>query len=125
MACGAAVIGTDVPGIREVIEDGRTGLLCAPTAAALRDAIERLLSDEPLRRRLGGNARQQIEMTASLDRVAELELSAYRATLSEPLKEPHLGSRSEEHTSELQSLMRISYAVFCLKKKNTRHRHIN
>src|SRR3546814_1898235 len=28
------------------------------------------------------------------------------------------GLRSEEHTSELQSLMRISYAVFCLKKKN-------
>src|SRR3546814_3637225 len=31
-------------------------------------------------------------------------------------------SRSEEHTSELQSLMRISYAVFCLKKKTTIHR---
>src|SRR3546814_5653938 len=29
-----------------------------------------------------------------------------------------LSTRSEEHTSELQSLMRISYAVFCLKKKN-------
>src|SRR3546814_6809809 len=29
-----------------------------------------------------------------------------------------LSARSEEHTSELQSLMRISYAVFCLKKKN-------
>src|SRR3546814_6166739 len=29
--------------------------------------------------------------------------------------------RSEEHTSELQSLMRISYAVFCLKKKNKQH----
>src|SRR3546814_4720771 len=29
--------------------------------------------------------------------------------------------RSEEHTSELQSLMRISYAVFCLKKKNRQH----
>src|SRR3546814_6853613 len=29
------------------------------------------------------------------------------------------GDRSEEHTSELQSLMRLSYAVFCLKKKNT------
>src|SRR3546814_5970305 len=29
----------------------------------------------------------------------------------------HQGARSEEHTSELQSLMRISYAVFCLKKK--------
>src|SRR3546814_1071446 len=31
------------------------------------------------------------------------------------------GVRSEEHTSELQSLMRISYAVFCLKKKNKKH----
>src|SRR3546814_1099530 len=39
------------------------------------------------------------------------------------------GVRSEEHTSELQSLMRISYAVFCLKKKtldhNVSHQHIN
>src|SRR3546814_3136262 len=32
--------------------------------------------------------------------------------------DPFLQQRSEEHTSELQSLMRISYAVFCLKKKN-------
>src|SRR3546814_2641384 len=31
--------------------------------------------------------------------------------------------RSEEHTSELQSLMRISYAVFCLKKKNKHNTH--
>src|SRR3546814_4343940 len=31
--------------------------------------------------------------------------------------------RSEEHTSELQSLMRISYAVFCLKKKKTKQAH--
>src|SRR3546814_3694035 len=31
------------------------------------------------------------------------------------------GTRSEEHTSELQSLMRISYAVFCLKKKKKYH----
>src|SRR3546814_7125883 len=38
------------------------------------------------------------------------------------------GCRSEEHTSELQSLMRISYAVFCLKKKTkttNQHTHIN
>src|SRR3546814_7819583 len=33
----------------------------------------------------------------------------------------HVGLRSEEHTSELQSLMRISYAVFCLKKKTIQH----
>src|SRR3546814_7808096 len=35
------------------------------------------------------------------------------------LERRHAGPRSEEHTSELQSLMRISYAVFCLKKKKT------
>src|SRR3546814_3019314 len=33
--------------------------------------------------------------------------------------------RSEEHTSELQSLMRISYAVFCLKKKQTQYDNTN
>src|SRR3546814_3585403 len=40
-------------------------------------------------------------------------------TLLERLRKQFLGAgdRSEEHTSELQSLMRISYAVFCLKKK--------
>src|SRR3546814_7619213 len=38
-----------------------------------------------------------------------------------PLVQSHHLRRSEEHTSELQSLMRISYAVFCLKKKTTLH----
>src|SRR3546814_1874167 len=35
------------------------------------------------------------------------------------------GERSEEHTSELQSLMRISYAVFCLKKKKNKQDNIH
>src|SRR3546814_1082561 len=55
----------------------------------------------------------------------ELRLGAIPASM------PATGIRSEEHTSELQSLMRISYAVFCLKKKNTQthksennHQHI-
>src|SRR3546814_5835606 len=37
-------------------------------------------------------------------------------------RNPKKGRRSEEHTSELQSLMRISYAVFCLKKKTENHK---
>src|SRR3546814_7805862 len=40
--------------------------------------------------------------------------------LSLPVKAGLFDPRSEEHTSELQSLMRISYAVFCLKKKKTK-----
>src|SRR3546814_9669188 len=39
-------------------------------------------------------------------------------TLLHDIHAQHARQRSEEHTSELQSLMRISYAVFCLKKKN-------
>src|SRR3546814_7381655 len=38
-----------------------------------------------------------------------------------PSRRPLRGLRSEEHTSELQSLMRISYAVFCFKKKTYTH----
>src|SRR3546814_4107202 len=42
-----------------------------------------------------------------------------------PLRAVDGASRSEEHTSELQSLMRISYAVFCLKKKHVNSRTIS
>src|SRR3546814_4888132 len=67
-----------------------------------------------------------------LDHLANLRLPIFKATkkffnehgiiwqLMLPLQ-PFKGKRSEEHTSELQSLMRISYAVFCLKKK-TKHK---
>src|SRR3546814_3664744 len=41
-----------------------------------------------------------------------------RATAAQLIERSTPAMRSEEHTSELQSLMRISYAVFCLKKKN-------
>src|SRR3546814_7576274 len=49
----------------------------------------------------------------------QLRIVALRAAPdAPPVPEGWEGCRSEEHTSELQSLMRISYAVFCLKKKN-------
>src|SRR3546814_9787972 len=48
-------------------------------------------------------------------------LSAISRTVTSPY--PAASSRSEEHTSELQSLMRTSYAVFCLKKKKHQKPH--
>src|SRR3546814_6708958 len=45
--------------------------------------------------------------------------------LGERALEKAKNDRSEEHTSELQSLMRISYAVFCLKKKNRTQNNIH
>src|SRR3546814_5002500 len=54
------------------------------------------------------------------------ELSAYRYENGRTLWADALArTRSEEHTSELQSLMRISYAVFCLKKNKLNIRNAN
>src|SRR3546814_2944333 len=55
-----------------------------------------------------------------------LALAAFDLALlgGDTVSVPKGAPRSEEHTSELQSLMRISYAVFCLKKKKSSHRKI-
>src|SRR3546814_6322825 len=60
----------------------------------------------------------------SVHRMPSRTAAASDAGTSHPCARSRLpsGGRSEEHTSELQSLMRISYAVFCLKKKMTQHR---
>src|SRR3546814_7123151 len=55
----------------------------------------------------------------SPDQLVDLRGINSDGRLGEWLKPAVLKTRSEEHTSELQSLMRISYAVFCLKKKKT------
>src|SRR3546814_6557049 len=62
----------------------------------------------------GGDAVQQL--------LVQQEILAQRLARLQSMGGDHLSQRrerSEEHTSELQSLMRISYAVFCLKKKKT------
>src|SRR3546814_5205181 len=57
----------------------------------------------------------QASIASSSSRAAFSWMKAKRCAGLLPIRR----SRSEEHTSELQSLMRISYAVFCLKKKKT------
>src|SRR3546814_1680488 len=58
-----------------------------------------------------------VEMAGALAELARFALSKDFRRIDPRLA--RVVVRSEEHTSELQSLMRISYAVFCLKKKNT------
>src|SRR3546814_4962532 len=113
-----------------------------PTAA-LANPAEVEASFEAYKQALvEGDGARASELTASdthafvkqtLDRALTMEEPALRALplldqisvlmLRHNMKPEQLramkdGDRSEEHTSELQSLMRISYAVFCLKKKN-------
>src|SRR3546814_8635253 len=75
--------------------------------------------------RAGGNHRGLLEQRVVLAlQLAKLALGLFQGGFQgEPFDQhglPGFQGRSEEHTSELRSLMRISYAVFCLKKKNTK-----
>src|SRR3546814_7075133 len=67
-------------------------------------------------------SKEELAHRADMDRtyVSSLERGNYAATVDMLER-----IRSEEHTSELQSLMRISYAVFCLKKKTTKTNNKN
>jgi glycosyltransferase involved in cell wall biosynthesis len=83
MACSAAVVGTDVEGIRDVIRHEETGLLCPPTVEGIAAALKRLLADDTLRRRLGRAARARVEQMYSLSRVTEMELAVLQRIQNE------------------------------------------
>src|SRR3546814_10744097 len=102
---------------------------CALPISAPRASAEALCEDAHRAYRSGVNwddLRYFLELarTGKLTAAAR-RLSVEHTTVSRRVQacEASAGAplRSEEHTSELQSLMRISYAVFCLKKKNKEH----
>ena len=82
MSCGCAVIGTKVPGIRDVIRHEHTGLLVAESQKGLQEAINRLLDDDRLRNRLGERARQYILENNSLNDAIEKECTLYQKLLN-------------------------------------------
>src|SRR3546814_6991950 len=87
-----------------------------------RGAVQHGLRDFQPQRRVDVVDVQQIRFGADERNQRHHQLFAYGVdgrvgNLREQLAEIVVEGRSEEHTSELQSLMRISYAVFCLKKK--------
>src|SRR3546814_6979043 len=67
---------------------------------------------------LVGRVDQRVERAVGAD-VVEGEDAVARGIARAPGADPVVRPRSEEHTSALQSLMRISYAAFCWKNKNT------
>lgn len=77
MSCGLACVGTNVKGIREVIEDNETGLLAELSAESLHVKIRTLLENKALRDRLGANARGVIVRNYSLEKIIGDELDIY------------------------------------------------
>jgi len=75
MACGLPVIGTDVPGIRELINHRENGYLCGTTPEEIREAIRDVLGDSSLRARMGRKAREFVVKHFALNRIVEMELA--------------------------------------------------
>ncbi len=80
MACASPVIGCDSPGIRDIIADGRNGLLCGTDAVSIRGAISRILSDKALAETMGRNASEFVQRNCSLNTISQLELSLIKET---------------------------------------------
>jgi glycosyltransferase involved in cell wall biosynthesis len=85
MACGRAVVATDVGGIEELLGgDGSAGLLVPPgDPSALAEAVSRLLADPLCREQLGTAARRRIETQFSLDRMVDGYESALWASVGD------------------------------------------
>ena len=79
MACGCAVIGTNVRGVREIIEHGKTGILVDQDVFALRQAMLDLINNRNLCLKLGKAARKWVVQKHSLDAAVEAEWQAYIA----------------------------------------------
>ena len=78
MAHGRPVVASAVGGLRDLVADGKTGLLVPPRdPAALRAALERLLGDPELRRRLGAAGRERARERFSWPAVTDATLAAY------------------------------------------------
>src|SRR3546814_5032514 len=80
------------------------------------DQLAKHLGNEADSKRFRQTVRETMQIVSAVYPNANVDLSGRKVVLH-PSHAPM--ERSEEHTSELPSLMRISYAVFCLKKKNT------
>lgn len=78
-ASGRPIVTTNVPGCREVVEEGVQGLCVPPRDAnALADALAKLIADPTLRARMGEAARKRAEMEFGLDAVIDQTLALYR-----------------------------------------------
>jgi glycosyltransferase involved in cell wall biosynthesis len=85
MAHARPVVASAVGGLLDLVVDGETGLLVPPRdPAALRAALERLLGDRDLRRRLGAAARERIRERFSWEAATDATLAAYRDALLRP-----------------------------------------
>ena len=74
MACELPVIGTDVPGIKEVITHKENGYLCGTSSKEIRKAIIEVLKNDRLKAKMGKKGREFVTKTCSVEKILEQEL---------------------------------------------------
>ena len=79
MSCGLPCIGTNVPGIREIIKHKENGYLCGTDDKSIRKAIKEVLENKQLREKISKNARKTILENFSLERILENEIKVFEA----------------------------------------------
>jgi glycosyltransferase involved in cell wall biosynthesis len=83
-ACARPIVATDMPGCREIVRSGETGLLVPPhDVDALTEALATLVADPERRQRMSRAARLLVERDFGEQRVASQTLALYRAALAE------------------------------------------
>jgi glycosyltransferase involved in cell wall biosynthesis len=82
MSCGLPCIGSNVPGIQDLIKDGETGLLCNPTAEDLAAKIDQLISNPSFAEKLGISAREYIVNNFEITRLVAKEIDLLKSVAS-------------------------------------------
>jgi len=83
MACGSVVLGSNVSGIREIIQHGENGWLCDTSPESIRAAINHLLSDDNLRQQLGKAARAYALEHYALGKIIHQEENMLKQVITE------------------------------------------
>src|SRR3546814_7404035 len=106
-------------GLRNPVRAGPCAEFAGVQAVGLRDLVSRQARGDLLLKQ--GYRGAALTRTEPREHIGIGEIRTQSLAADEQTRQRAVGKRSEEHTSELQSLMRISYAVFCLNKKTKKN----
>ena len=97
-SCGRPIVTTDMPGCREIVNDGENGYLVPPQdSTAVVQALTPLIEDAELRRRMGKQGRELVRAEFSVEHVVRSTLEVYEQALK--------GSRKEAMTTDISSTL--------------------
>lgn len=78
MACGLPVIASDIDGVKDIITNGKTGLLTSTNKKSIKSSLTKLLSDKGLAKKIANNGRAEVQKKFNLDDLLKLEVNSIK-----------------------------------------------